>query len=863
MVDVIKNAIQRKELPTAKSDLLEPLLEDGRKFIPQEGIYWDFKREWPFSYSDGYFAGIARLICAFANTYGGIIIFGVHDSDRSPGHNKVAPNVDRLQQALGNLLSEPPQLLCRRYDEGKPGAVDVLLVCPNEHSIAPLRFVRDVGDYKANVIWVRQNHEVVTAEPRHIGMLYCRSVAQVDAADDLSLQGGLPPSPATIKRFVGRLNTIDRIFGWLKRSDEPRTFLYGKGGSGKTTIAYEVAKVLKFEGSHVPMNGGECLDNVVFISAKQQMLDVMDQSTRNFVGLDFSNERELYEAIITLSNWTTEPLNEFNIDQLKNEIRSLFDLTSNLVVIDDIDTLTTKGAEAGFDFLYSVLWRAKRRSKVLYTIRNAPTQSLANSIEVPGLEGRDYEEFVQVCANQFHVPMPDKDFVAKKLATLSERRPLVIENIMALRRTAGNYERAVHLFEEGSGEDVRSYVFQREWNSLPTNNYGRYFLAILAIHGEPLTFADIVALTRYDEGRVRDALADVREMFLQLNEVGTETTFQLGALTRAFVYEQSKKLDLYSALKERVEKYKRNFYPENPILSRLRDRVESLAVKGLRLADKEVLKQALQIVVDPTLSPKISEDPRFMALQAFVYACQSPPNIEDARRLFGHVFTMKCEPEIEYLKKWFYIERNSGHGLDQCVRIADFVCQGKRYSDDEKIEFLSRKGTCLYNRGRNDIFFSPETAFSDIRESLTCHLVCYAKNVEAGSMKTEKSEEYARNTAFYLFDYMVMHGIYDHFFDTILGLCGNANLRLDPIEDAFVRAMEMMVRERGAKQEIQKIRGRLDYLRKEVERKSQWFDKSARDRIVQAITSTSQALGQTAANSPNKINGKPSKGVSN
>jgi hypothetical protein len=110
----------------------------------------------------------------------------------------------------------------------------------------------------------------------------------------------------------------------------------------------------------------------------------------------------------------------------------------------------------------------------------------------------------------------------------------------------------VHLFEEGTGEDVRSYVFQREWNSLPADNYGRYILAVLALHGEPLTFADLTVLTRYEGTRVQDALVEIREMFLQLNEVGTETTFQLGALTRAFVVEQSKKLDLYPALKARA-----------------------------------------------------------------------------------------------------------------------------------------------------------------------------------------------------------------------------------------------------------------------------------------------------------------------
>ena len=442
--------------------------------------------------------------------------------------------------------------------------------------------------------------------------------------------------------------------------------------------------------------------------------------------------------------------------------------------------------------------------------------------------------------------MPGKDFIGDKLSAISERRPLVVESIIALRRTAGSYERAVHLFEEGSGEDVRSYVFQREWNSLPADNYGRYILAVFALHKEPLAFADIVALTRYEDSRVRDGLADVREMFLQLNEVGTETTFQLGALTQAFVYEQSKKLDLYPALKERVEKYKRNFYPENPILSRLRDRVEALVHKAHRFSDREALRVALQTVTDRTLSPKITEDPRFMALQALVYASQIPPNLDDARLLFGHVFAMKYEPEIDHLKRWFYVERDSGHGLDQCVKIADFIWRGKKYSDEEKIEFLSRKGTCLYNRGRNDFGFSFESALADVTASLVCHLTCYSRNVEAASIKTEKSEEYVRNTAFFLFDFLVLHGRYDTFFDVALQLSENNAVKLDPTEDAFVRAFELLLRERGARAELQKLRGRLEYLRREIERKSQWFDRAARDRVVQAAVVTAQNMNQAA-----------------
>jgi hypothetical protein len=165
----------------------------------------------------------------------------------------------------GHLLTEVPKLVLRKYDAGTPTAVDVLLVLPNDSKTLPIRFKAQIGQYKAGTIWVRQSHEVVEAEPRHISLLYCRSRSNEDTVETLPIDGGLPPSPATIKRFVGRMATIDNIFRWLKLSDEPRTFLYGKGGSGKTTIAYEVAKAVRDEGANIQIFGNEKLDTVIFV----------------------------------------------------------------------------------------------------------------------------------------------------------------------------------------------------------------------------------------------------------------------------------------------------------------------------------------------------------------------------------------------------------------------------------------------------------------------------------------------------------------------------------------------------------------------------------------------------------------------
>ena len=141
---------------------------------------------------------------------------------------------------------------------------------------------------------------------------------------------------------------------------------------------------------------------------------------------------------------------------------------------------------------------------VIINIDAPERTSIANSIEVPDLIPGEYEEFVTVCASQFNGPPPEPLFITGTIAQISERRPLVVESIIALRRGAGTYENAAQLFEDESGEDVRSYVFKREWNSLISENYGRYVLAVLALYNAPMAFDDIAVLTQYEASRVGD-----------------------------------------------------------------------------------------------------------------------------------------------------------------------------------------------------------------------------------------------------------------------------------------------------------------------------------------------------------------------
>jgi hypothetical protein len=107
LTERVQEFIDARNFPS-EQEFKELFSDNGAVFIQQEDANWDFKDLWPFSYSDDYFFGISRLISAFANTFGGFILFGVHDEKRIGGHNKVRVNTDKLgvDAAIAQILRQ-------------------------------------------------------------------------------------------------------------------------------------------------------------------------------------------------------------------------------------------------------------------------------------------------------------------------------------------------------------------------------------------------------------------------------------------------------------------------------------------------------------------------------------------------------------------------------------------------------------------------------------------------------------------------------------------------------------------------------------------------------------------------------------
>ncbi|MBP1857148.1 ATP-binding protein [Rhizobium herbae] len=830
-MEAIRAFLSEAKFPENNDWFLSAFIQDDGNFLFSEGENWDFKREWPFSYSDDYFVHLCKLVISFANTSGGLIVFGVDDATRTVVSRSVRVNFDKFCTSLANITINMPRLAHRNIKVGE-GYLDILIVFQNSSVANPSGFSRKFCEKNGmEKYWIRSSYETIAADSRHLPILFCGAARHVQGREKIEF--ALPPNPAQIKQFVGRLDAVQKVFSWIQDIHEPRNFLYGRGGSGKTTIAYEIAKLISIYGANIDISSGEFFDQVIFVSAKKKFLNTSESKSELFVGADFNDAKSLIVSILTLGSWTDiNKAESMTLLDLSRELQVFFDNFSCFVVIDDIDTLTTSGEDAGFDAIYKVLVRAKKTSKVLYTQRNAPTQSLDNSIEIPGLSsGVEYPKFVEVCCDQFKVEKPQIEFRDGKLAQVTERRPLVIETILALRRNSGNYEQAVSLFEEHVGGDARSYVFEREWDAL-TGDYSRQLLCALALAGKPLNFEDLRTILRYEDSRIVDSINDTREMFLDRNEIGQETFFRLGELTRAFVLEKSKLLDRYASVEARVNSFKRSFFPEIPELSRLMQKCENLARASHRLGDSAHLEKAWSELNAKDLSPKITEDPRFRAFRGYIGTLISPPKLNFVRDDFNFAFSMKYEPPFDHVKRWYMCEEQSGEIARYCLGIANFVESGRNYTSEEKLSFLARKAGYFYLKAKDNRHMDMDGALIDLKKSLDIHAEVYFKAIKSNSVQALRYENYYKNTALYYFYICSSSANLEEIINGMISVASKGKIYMDPFSAATSMYIPIFRTELLPKAMRSRLRGRLSHLIKIISIGEIWENVSCKNEVI-------------------------------
>ncbi|MEQ8423609.1 MAG: hypothetical protein RIA63_02800, partial [Cyclobacteriaceae bacterium] len=481
-------------------------------------------------------------------------------------------------------------------------------------------------------------------------------------------------------------------------------------------------------------------------SAKEVHLNTYDGKKNDYQSKDFSNKAEMYKAILILSGYVGEEFDIYNNeDDLLSIVKNLFDSFSVLLIIDDIDTVTTKGLDAGLEELFIVIARAKMGAKILYTLRNAPTYALQNSIEVRGLaDEEEISNFVRQCVDQFNVSLPSSDELEHVLR-VTEGRPLGIESVMALRRTCKNYTNAIKLFEEHAGDSARSYVFEREWNALSSNQRSHNLLVALALTGRSLNADELQTILKYDEYTIQGVILETIEMFLEVEEGPSGASYSIGEMTRRFVLGQASNLLMFDQIKARVKTFKSRFHNLTPELSKIIMRAEEMYRQFQRDGDRLKFLSCWNIIKNQDISENIKQNPHFMEFSGRFALLIPGVNISEARDYLFDAIGNKHVVDIDVLVSWHRAESNLVSENDMCPRIVQAILTERGYREEDRVKICLIESSRLYHRGKDIRFDSQERAVQFLMDSLLMHMKNIYRADKCNYLGIDRIEGYARN----------------------------------------------------------------------------------------------------------------------
>ncbi|WP_193171639.1 NB-ARC domain-containing protein [Nisaea nitritireducens] len=686
-IEVIRKSIDDKSLPHSIEGLFAGYYDKiNGKILLQEFDLLDFKDRVPVKDDDSFLQDICRLIVAFYNTYGGIIVFGVEDKEKNIVGNKNLPDVEYFSRVVNDKCGSKIPIIHQRYlhsdVEKNSLSVDVFLVAKRIIGVPPAEFPDKQGEKQ---IYFRSNFQKAIANPKNLSFLYTpREYDEfLDDGARTSIENYLPPSPSVIRSYVARKEVLNNLWDWCaNQQSEPRFILCGPGGSGKSTIAYEFAKSISdyYRGIEV---GGFKFDVVIFLTAKERYLDTDSAYVQQSEIVDFSDERSQFESILSKLHYKKSELSDLSDKKVSELIEEAFDNFNILLVIDDIDTLILNDQDTGMQKLYRSIIRSRNGSKIIYTMRDNPRIVQEFSCVVPGMSEDEYFEFVESCCKQFRIPHIPAETIFGDLYDKTEGRPLSTETILGIRRRSSNIQEAIELFEGRGGKSAREYMFAREYDSLPRNNFARLLLALLSLLVNPISMRETRSILNWDLDKVKDTLVEIEDVFVErsLNEEG-EIVYKLGELTRGFCREVSVSVDGFQIIQARVKHFLAHGVKSQELFD-LKKKIEYLI-----RADKFI--EAKRELQDSRLSEFDKQNPIFSGLKGWTYSKLDESHAAEARSAFQDFFD-RGGADRQIFRAWYYLHFNSGYGLADCISVCDRILSRKDIPDFVRMEFLSKK----------------------------------------------------------------------------------------------------------------------------------------------------------------------------
>lgn len=465
-----------------------------------------------------------------------------------------------------------------------------------------------------------------------------------------SLGGAMPPPVEVVERFVGRPAELDQLSEWIV-SDSPQLMVWGYGGAGKSSLAFEFAREVR-EGA--PQN----LTGVSWVSAKA--LEYVGGEVRSRPA-DFVDRQTLVGAV--LNAIYEMPVGDEGLEE--GDLLAQLHEDPILLIVDDLDTVITD--EDLLEFLVHDV-RATG-SRVLYTSRRkAPS---IRSIEIAGFSGSDLAEFVSVRAPQHDLPVDECLGWTKAIGSVTRGYPLFIDDLLRHARLVGLKE-AVSDWTHRGGDAAREYALRRQVEAL--GPVPREVVTTVMAADRALTTLEVGSVTGLADDDVEHGLSELLEWRL-IDHVGAvdgdRPGFSMNGNTRRLVQRTYGDTTTIAGIRAKIRALQDGSRPD------ARNKAVAIAISQARARVLRGDVDAAIGTLKDAMTGELARDSGLHGALAWTYSRRPQDHLEDARLEFQKAAEFGSSREDTFFH-WAAMERDVAEGSVGKIPDQDLLDQWRR-----------------------------------------------------------------------------------------------------------------------------------------------------------------------------------------
>jgi hypothetical protein len=462
-------------------------------------------------------------------------------------------------------------------------------------------------------------------------------------------------------QFIGREEYLGTLWKWLCDPYWPVKILSGLGGVGKTTIARKFAEI-------VASNSPLALEQVVWLSAKQQFFIPLSNTYESITRVDFTDLPSILRALLRELGLPPEQIEaDASREELIEEVVNALSLYPSLVIVDDVDSLEVDQQQDVFQTMIQIMSRTLSQkyvpSRALLTSRLQLGAAPAQLIKVEGLINSEFNEYVTITAKSLGIPVNLSKAQLTKFHAASSGSPTFASSILRLMQTGESFNSAIERWKGVEGQKVRCFAFERELSRLTSSQIRTLFaMCVLGI----TSFLELTQILDCAESRLSDDLSELRK-------------YHLYAAT-GVVREGGAHLEVPSSIRLMQETIRGRTNDPSRIehecaiarkqTAQLNVDIGIMINRVIALWRDNKHEEALSVA--KFLSSKYPKNPDIFCLLGRTYMRIIPPDTAKADITFTQANKLGCErPELFTLWIDCKTQRKDWHGLIYVTRLAD------------------------------------------------------------------------------------------------------------------------------------------------------------------------------------------------